>query len=140
MRTLLFVCEFNACRSQLAEGVARSLVPADWRVLSAGLTRTGISPEVVAALNEIAIDPRGQSSKSIADVRHEHVDDVFVLARPAVEGVRTTFPAARLWDWSIDDPLRVPGGPDRVRAAVCSARDDLKHRLQDWLTHDADQT
>jgi arsenate reductase len=101
------------------------------------LTRTGVSTEVVTALDEIAIDCRAQSSKSLADLRQEHIDDVFVLAPPALEAVRTMFPTATLWEWPMDDPLHTPGGRDRVRAAVCSARDELKRRLQDWLTHDA---
>ena len=130
-RTLLCVCEFNSCPSQLAEGVARPLLPAGWRVLSAGLTR--VSDEVVRALHEIAIDSRDQVSKSLDDIRHEHIDDVFVLARPAVDIVRATFPEARIWEWLMDDPLRVEGGPDRVREAVRSARDELQRRFGRWL-------
>jgi len=36
MKGLLFACTQNACRSQLAEALARRLLPPDVRVLSAG--------------------------------------------------------------------------------------------------------
>jgi len=132
-RTLLFVCEYNACRSQLGEAVARSIVPRDWRVFSAGLRATGVAPEVVRALRESLIDCASQTSKSLGDVTALPIDDVFVLAAPAIAPVRAAFPRARIWEWPMDDPLRAPGGAARAEAAVRDTRNELRRRLTAWM-------
>lgn len=126
---LLFVCEYNSCRSQLAEVVARALVPEGWLVLSAGLQRTVVSEEVVCALAEVGLDSSGLSSKSLDDVADQPVDLVVVLAAPAVDAVRSRFRGARLWEWPMNDPLRVTGGIEAVRQAVRWTRDELHRRL-----------
>jgi arsenate reductase len=133
MRTVLFVCEFNACRSQLGEGVAQTILPSDWRILSAGLTATGVDREVIRALGELRVDCRSLTSKSLHDVRALAIDDVFVLAEPANAAVRSTFPNSRIWEWPIDDPLRVAGGRAHVEAAVRQTRDEIRRRLAAWL-------
>lgn len=130
-KTVLFVCEFNSCRSQLAEAIARQILPFDWRVLSAGLTRTIVSEEVLRSLAEVNIDPSGLSSKSLDQVRAETIDEVFVLAAPATPLVLSTFPNATVIDWTMEDPLRTPGGTEAIRAAIRAARDTLMRRLRE---------
>jgi len=132
VRTLLFVCEFNSCRSQLAEAIARSLVPRGWRVLSAGLVRATVNEDVVRALRDIGLEAANLRSKALDDLGDEHVDDAIVLAAPAVGAVRSRFPGARVLEWPMADPVRAAGGPAVVRAAVCAARDELARRLARW--------
>lgn len=132
-KTVLFVCEFNSCRSQLAEALAGQMFPNGWLALSAGLARTIVNDETVRALKEVGIEAAGLSSKSLDEVRAESVDDVVVLARPAVQAARLRFPAARVLEWPMEDPIQVAGGPEAVRAAVRSARDELARRLGGWL-------
>lgn len=132
-KTVLFVCEFNSCRSQLAEALARKMFPTGWRPRSAGLTRTVVSEEVFAALRETNVDSAGLRSKSLEEIEAASVDEVVVLAPPAAGAVRARFPAARILEWPMDDPIRAPGGPDAVRAAVRAARDELSRRLTAWL-------
>lgn len=130
-RRLLFVCEYNSCRSQLAEAVARAVVPEGWLVLSAGLVRTVVSHEVTLALAEAGFDSAELSSKSLDDVADQPIDQVFVLAAPAVDAVRTRFSGARLVEWPMNDPLRVTGGIEAVRQAVRWTRDELHRRLSE---------
>lgn len=128
-KRLLFVCEYNSCRSQLAEAVARALAPEGWQVSSAGLQRTVVSDEVVRALTEAGFDSSGLSSKSLDDVADQTFDEIVVLAAPAVDAVRSRFGSGRLVEWLMDDPLRVGGGIEAVRQAVRWARDELRRRL-----------
>jgi len=66
--TVLFVCTENACRSQMAEGWARKLLP-DWRAFSAGSKPRGsVDPSAVAVMNEVGIDISGQSSKGFGAI------------------------------------------------------------------------
>ena len=57
---ILFLCVANSARSQMAEGIARSLAPADVRIGSAGSRPTSVRSEAIAVLGEIGIDISGQ--------------------------------------------------------------------------------
>lgn len=73
-RTILFLCEDNACLSQMAEAAARHLAPPRTRVYSAGLQPRDIPAPVVQAMQEVGISMSGQKSKSLADVPLQDVD------------------------------------------------------------------
>jgi arsenate reductase (thioredoxin) len=72
MPTVLFVCTENACRSQMAEGWARKLLP-DWQAFSAGSRPRGsVDPNAIAVMQEVGIDISGQSSKGFDDLGLGH--------------------------------------------------------------------
>jgi protein-tyrosine-phosphatase len=130
--TVLFVCRMNAARSQLAEGLARSMAPSGTRILSAGLSAFSVLPEVRRALAELGIDASGQVSKPLEAVRAEAVDEVIVLDEAARDEVAAAFPFAPLRVWPIPDPTLVK---DRALfpRAVREVRDELKRRIEAWL-------
>lgn len=74
MRTILFICTGNTCRSQMAEGIARHLAREhDDSVFVAsagvaGMDGAGISPEVQISLEEHGIEHDGQSSSLTAEM------------------------------------------------------------------------
>ena len=138
VRRVLFVCEYNSCRSQLAEALARHACPATWIIHSAGLVGTTVSALVREVLAETGLATDEHRSKALDEVPLERVDDVVVLAAPAVEAVRRRFPEARVQDWSMDDPLQAPGGLDVKRQAVRDACDVIARRLDAWLGGEPD--
>lgn len=132
-RTILFVCQFNSARSQLAEALARSMAPAGLRVLSAGVTKSVVNEEVVRALKEIGLEAGGHTSKSLAEVAAEPVDEVISLAAEAGAPARATFPGATHHAWPMPDPIAT-SDPAAVPAAVRRTRDDLAGRLKAYLS------
>ncbi|MCP1727420.1 arsenate reductase [Natronospira proteinivora] len=64
-KSILFLCVANAARSQMAEGLARTLLPDDWRIASAGSEPGTLDPRAVTVMQEIGIDISDQYSKSI---------------------------------------------------------------------------
>ena len=75
---VLFLCVANSARSQIAEGVARSLAPAGVRISSAGSEPTIVRPQALAVLREVGIEAAAQSSKGLGDVVRP-VDAVITL-------------------------------------------------------------
>ena len=73
-RTILFLCDDNACLSQIAEATARHLAPPRTRVYSAGVKPSEIPSPVIQAMQELGISMSGQRSKSIADVPVQDID------------------------------------------------------------------
>jgi arsenate reductase len=132
MKGILFLCVANSARSQLAEGIARSLVPAALTVWSAGSRPTSVRPEAVAVLKEIGIDISAHRSKSVPEIPAAEVDVVVTLCGeeecPAFLGK-----AARL-HWGLPDPAAVGGSEAERLAAFREVRDDLRSRIAALLT------
>ena len=126
-RGVLFLCVANSARSQLAEGIARSLAPAGVTVWSAGSQPTRVRPEAIAALAEIGIDISHHRSKSVADIPAAEVDTVITLC--GEEECPVFLGKARRLHWGLPDPASV-GGSEADRAdAFRRTRDELRRRL-----------
>ena len=121
---ILFLCVANSARSQIAEGLARALLPAGVEVASAGSSPgRGVNPLAVEALSEVGIDISGHRSKPLAEVSPETADLIVTLCAeevcPFVPG-----PVRRL-HWPIADPAAAGD-----IAAFRIARDQIKARIE----------
>lgn len=56
---VVFLCVANSARSQMAEGLARAMLPASVEVASAGSDPGQLNPLAVDALSEAGIDISG---------------------------------------------------------------------------------
>ena len=100
---ILFLCTGNSCRSQMAEGLARSAAPNGVAVHSAGTNPVGIHPLAAEVMAERGTPLDGHSSKSLAEVP-DSFDLVVTLCGDAAETC-PTFPGAEVIHW----PMRQPG-------------------------------
>jgi len=127
--SLLFLCVANSARSQIAEGLARTLFGKLVRVQSAGSQPGRVNPHAIAAMHEVGIDLTGQRSKSVDDIDPASVQAVITLC---AEEVCPLWPGkiARM-HWPLPDPATSdPAIPaDAVLARFRSARDELRARL-----------
>ena len=73
-RNILFLCEDNACLSQMAEAAAKHLAPPNTRVFSAGVKPGTIPALVVQAMQERGISMSGHKCKGLADVPIQDID------------------------------------------------------------------
>ncbi len=124
-RGVLFLCVANSARSQLAEGIGRSLAPPGVTVLSAGSAPAEVRPEAIRVLDEIGIDITAHRSKSVDDIDRATVDTVITLC--ADEVCPAYLAPARRAHWGLPDPAAVQG-PDRLDA-FRTTRDELRTRL-----------
>jgi arsenate reductase len=126
-RHLLFLCVANSARSQMAEGIARSLAPAGVTISSAGSRPTRVNPLAIRALAEIGIDLGGHFSKSVDTIPPEGVDVVITLC--AEEECPVFLGKARRLHWGLPDP----GGAGLTEAQQLQScrdvRDELRRRL-----------
>lgn len=128
MKGILFLCVANSARSQIAEGIARSLAPAGVNVWSAGSRPTAVRPEAIAVLEEIGIDISQHRSKSVAEVPVAEVDTVITLCG---EEECPLFPGkvTRL-HWGLPDPAANQGNEQDRLNAFRATRDELCRRLE----------
>ena len=137
---VLFLCTHNSARSQMAEGLLRSLGGNRFEVHSAGTVATRLRPEAIAAMAELGIDISGQASKELAPFIGQSFDRVITVCDQAKESC-PIFPGARSTaHWSIDDPAAVAGTDDERLAAFRRARDELRVRVAELVDEVAPST
>ena len=131
MKGILFLCVANSARSQIAEGIARSLAPDEVKVWSAGSRPTRVRPEAIAVLKEIGIDISHYRSKAVAEIPDAEVDTVITLC--GKEECPLFLGKARSLHWGLPDPAAVSGSEDQRLDAFRKTRDELRRRLQPFL-------
>jgi thioredoxin type arsenate reductase len=132
MNGILFLCVANSARSQLAEGIARSLAPAGLTVWSAGSRPTSVRAEAIAVLQEIGIDISTHRSKSVTEIPAAEVDVVVTLC--GEEECPVFLGQARRLHWGLPDPAAVGGSQAERLAAFRRVRDELRKRIARLLT------
>lgn len=78
-RGVLFLCVANSARSQMAQGIARRLLPATLNVESAGSEPTRVNSLAIEAMKEIHIDISNHHSKGIQGVDLSSFDLIVTL-------------------------------------------------------------
>jgi len=120
---ILFVCVGNSCRSQMAEGLLRSLCAGRHDVWSAGThPASRVSPEAVQALAEKGVDISAHHPKSLAEAPAD-IDLAVTLCDDRFPTVR----AVRREHWPTPDPFGE--SVDDFRAV----RDRIEARVRDLL-------
>src|SRR5689334_4719367 len=99
MKTVLFVCTGNVCRSPMAEGIFRYAVQGrgDYRVFSAGLgAMEGQPPShyAVQAVRELGIDISAQRSRMLTPELVEQADYIFGMTHSHIDTVMLLYPHA----------------------------------------------
>jgi arsenate reductase len=131
---IIFVCTGNIARSQIAEGLARSMVAPGVEVASAGTRPNpkGIHPMAVDVLRERGIDIFGQRAKKIEDAGGEF-DYAITLCDEAVQHCPVLPARIERLHWSIPDPAIAGDDPVAVLAFFRAVRDDIEGRLRKFL-------
>ena len=129
-KEVLFVCIGNACRSLMAEAIARLDAPDAIDAFSAGLMPIGFVPELTnhtLMKNGYWVD--GLESKGISSVVWERVD--VVINMTGVPKKEVFGAHSKVVDWEIEDPFE--RGPedyqrafDKIRARVAELAKDFK--------------
>jgi RpiB/LacA/LacB family sugar-phosphate isomerase len=99
MKTILFVCTGNICRSPMAEGLFRHAVKGrgDFEVVSAGVGAIeGMPPSdhAVRALRELGIDISHQRSRMLSAELVQRADYIFGMTHSHVDAIMLLYPLA----------------------------------------------
>jgi arsenate reductase (thioredoxin) len=129
---VLFLCVGNACRSQMAEAIARHKAADVIDAASAGLVPFGEIPNTtLAVLQERGISVAGHSSKA---VRSEDISAADLVINMTGRSGASIFkePVAQLEDWDVGDPYGFNLAVYRDICDQIEARvDELARRLRE---------
>ena len=130
---LLFLCTGNACRSQMAEGWARTLAGDNFDVYSAGIEAHGLNPRAVAVMQETGVDISSQESTRLSDDMLAQMDYVVTVCGHADELCPALPPGVPKEHWPLTDPAKAEGSEEDIMQVFRHSRDDIKQRVQKLL-------
>jgi protein-tyrosine-phosphatase len=128
---VLFVCVENSCRSQLAEGFARSLGMTRVTAFSAGSKPSGqVNPRAIRFMSERGVDLTIQHSKGLDDLPTGVKWDYIVTM--GCGDACPSLPAHHRIDWDLPDPKHLSDEEfrvvrDRIEALVARLIDEAVH-------------
>ena len=125
---VLFICTHNSARSQIAEGLMRSLYGDRYEAYSAGAEKTAVNPHAIEAMKRAGIDISNHRSKSIEEFRGELFDYVVTVCDNARESC-PFFPGKKVMHKTFEDPSKAVGSYEQIMGVFEHLRDEI----QTWL-------
>jgi len=104
---ILFLCTGNSCRSQMAEGWARSIGPSEHVYVSAGIERHGMNKYAIQVMQEAGVDISGHYSKTLDDLADIEFDVVVTVCGHANETCPVFPGQTRIVHVGFDDPPKL---------------------------------
>jgi len=134
VKSVLFLCTGNACRSQMAEGWGRHLLEGIIQPYSAGVIKHGLDQRAVQVMAEAGADISGQVSKTLDELPTQEFDAVITLCDSARESC-PYFPGGviRLHQ-SFDDPPVMAAHEEDAESALRiyrRVRDEIREFVQE---------
>lgn len=133
MTRVLFLCTGNSARSQIAEGLLRSLGGPEFDVHSAGTSpRPEVHPMAIRAMADQGIDIRAHVAKDLKAFEGDHFDWVITVCDRAREAC-PALPGSESVHWSFADPTEASDDATRARAFRETVL-GLKRRIELFVT------
>lgn len=136
---ILFLCTANACRSQMAEAIARHVGGTRLEAFSAGSRPAGFIHELaMEAMRRLGISLEGQRSKGWDEYASSSFDAVITLCDAAAHEGCPVFPGQPMTvHWSIPDPAYFPGSDDQRIEFTLRVAESLRRKIEglaalDW--------
>ncbi len=126
---ILFLCTGNSCRSQMAEGWARSLKGDVVEPYSAGIKKSALNPYAVQVMAEAGVDISGQWSKHTDELKGVAFDWVVTVCDHANENCPYFPGKVNRTHAGFDDPPRLAAGVEGEEAKLAiyrRVRDEIR--------------
>lgn len=135
LRSVLFLCTGNSCRSIMAEALLNQLGVGQFQASSAGSFPTGqVHPESIRTLERHRINPGTPYSKSLNKFSKDKFDLVVTVCDQAAgEPCPIFLDQVKKQHWSIPDPARAQGSEEDIRKAFELVFSMLKSHIEDLI-------
>jgi arsenate reductase (thioredoxin) len=123
MKKVMFVCKRNSCRSQMAEGFARTLGEGKILVTSSGLQDSRVHPTAIEVMKEDGVDITVQTSDPLSNFTASDFDVVISLCGCGVNLPPEWVAREVFEDWELEDP------DGKSMEVFRNVRDEIKERV-----------
>jgi len=131
--SVLFVCNGNSARSQIAEALLAHFGGSDFEALSAGTRPREVHARAVRALAEIGIDWSAARAKSVTELLDRQLEYVVTLSNSAREECPTLRGRHSSLHWHLEDPSTFEGTEEQRLEAFRATRTELSVRLRPFI-------
>jgi arsenate reductase len=140
-KRILILCTGNSCRSQMAEGILRSIDPS-LEVYSAGTQPAEqVHPKAIQAMKEIGVDISQGRPKNVSQFLKQSFDFVITVCDDADKNCPFfTGVVKRRVHIAFVDPAKATGGDKGIMAVFRQVRDAIKSRFADFYTKEIKNT
>jgi len=130
---VLILCTGNSARSQMAEGLLRSMAGERFEIASAGVSPSNVRPEAIEAMRELGVDISNHRSKSVDEFLGQEFDYVITVCDNANEQCPVFPGKTKRIHWSFEDPAATEGNAaDKLRVFI-RVRDEIRSRLEEFV-------
>ena len=136
---VLFICQHNSGRSQIAEAYLREIYGDHFEIESAGLEPAeALNPLVVKVMDEVGIDLSKKKPQSVFDLfKQGRVYAHVITVCHDSETKCPLFPGiTKRWHWPFDDPAAVEGN----EAEKLNAVRKIRNSINAWLLNPPEDT
>lgn len=130
---VLILCTGNSARSQMAEGLLRSMAGGRFAVFSAGTKPSFVRPEAIVAMRELGVDLSSHRSKSVDEYRDASFDYVITVCDHANESCPLFAGKAERIHWSFEDPAAIDGDEETRLGSFRKIRDQIAGQLRSFV-------
>jgi arsenate reductase len=123
------LCTHNSARSQMAEGLLRSMFGDKYEVFSAGTEPSGVNPNSIEVMREIGIDISSHYSKNVKDFINEDFDYVITVCG----GARETCPFFPVGKKQLHKDFEDPSSFSGTKEEVLSKFREIRDNLKEWI-------
>ncbi|MEG2584758.1 MAG: arsenate reductase ArsC [Akkermansia sp.] len=137
MKSLLFLCTGNSCRSQMAEAFAQMYCPHDWFIASAGLEKHGINLMMLQVMGEVGADMSQHYSKTINELPTKTWDIIVTVCSHAEEKC-PFLPSSHHLHLPFDDPPSLSKGLSNEESLLIyrRVRDEIKEAIKSFAMNE----
>ncbi|MCX8082487.1 MAG: arsenate reductase ArsC [bacterium] len=133
-KKVLFVCEFNSARSQMAEAFLKKIAGDRFEVESAGLNPGTINPLAVEVMKEVGIDISGNKTQSVFELYKKGKRYHYVITVCDKGNRCPVFPnTLQTLHWNFDDPAKFEGSYEEKLEQMRKLRDAIKQKIEEWV-------
>ncbi|MBI49402.1 MAG: protein tyrosine phosphatase [Crocinitomicaceae bacterium] len=129
---ILILCTGNSCRSQIAEGLLKNLLP-NVGVYSAGIETHGVNPKAIRVMDEIDIDLRSNTSNHIEEYSDINFDHIITVCDHAAENCPHFPSKAQRHHFNFPDPAKATGSEEEILNQFRSVRHLIKEYLEKFV-------
>ena len=132
---ILFLCVGNSARSQIAEALAKDMLPKDFDIRSAGsIPADKVHKDAIHVMSDVGIDISKNITKSIDSIEEDFLNNLDYVITLCVEEVCPLVPeATKVLHWPNEDPDNDNYSDIQSKNAFAKTRENIFNILKKFL-------
>ncbi len=132
---ILFLCVGNSARSQIAEALAKDMMPKSFDIRSAGSDpANNVHENAIYVMNEIGIDISSNETKSIDSIDEKFINELDYVITLCAEEVCPVLPkSTNVLHWPNEDPDNDNYNNQQSKNAFLKTRQNIFNLLKKFI-------